>query len=480
MKALSNLRRRRGAFARHGAWLAEISRLRASLGPGTLEQRAFDALEVQGLTFKAAAINLGLSERHLYRIHASMERALSAVPRLHESAQPVEQPERDLEIARSLFMCGKAASALGLVARALESPASRDHAVALLALQSRLLNDLEEFDKGDATLEEAKRSVLGVDLPSSSLLSELSMSQAYSSYRRGLFGKAIDEAEKALIGQNVAAFSVPQARNRVRHLIFLGVMHQEGGSPHTALRHLESARRILSGLPEAPAAELAQISLHSAFARVAISGQVAHAIEDAREALRIAEWHGLVYETIWANLAMAMAQEVAGAPAAGLPHAYTALSLATDAFSGDPLARTLFLTSRVEAAVGLYDDALTRLRDAEPEAGQRGLLRGILYVCQARIERQAGRASRTIDASTRAINELEAKSTSHLIGIPYLSRAVARQKVGKTGSASDIEAAIAYLERGGSLKDVALAYEASFAITGNRAHREHARQLRSA
>lgn len=451
------------------------------LRAGSPELEVFEAVEVAGMTFKAAAAKLGFSERHLYRVRQAMLQQLLSSPLQRIRVEPLPTIEREIELACALLARGHSSEVLPLVRRALENPASAGSVVEALALRARSMSELEDFDGARTALDEARRYVNR--LPSDSARKygrDVLVAYAYDLYRRGLYDKAIEAAERAVAGVQPSANTNPyETRALARQLIFLGVLHQEGCSARTSLEYFEAAQDLLNTLAVPPAAELAQVALQSAFSRAAIPGELQRAKLDALDALQRAEWHGLVYETVWANLAIAMIEEVAERPQAGLAHAHAALSLARASFAGDPLARTLFLTSRVESAAGRHEDSLSRLREADPHAGKTGLMRGILHVAQARVHRAAGSAPETIAAATQAIDSLESKNHSHYIGMPYLARAASRHGTGEQNVREDAEAAVFYLERGGSVKDLALSLELSYKVCGKRAHLEQARELRA-
>src|SRR5579864_5919284 len=103
------------------------------------------------------------------------------------------------------------------------------------------------------------------------------------------------------------------------------------------------ARALLERLPVPPAAELAQILIHTAFGRAALADQSAQAHRDAEQALRLAQWHGLQYEEMWASLVLGVLHEMAGKAHDGLAAVRHALDLAHTVADGDPLIRALFL-----------------------------------------------------------------------------------------------------------------------------------------
>jgi hypothetical protein len=168
---------------------------------------------------------------------------------------------------------------------------------------------------------------------------------------------------------------------------------------------------------------------------------------------------------------------MAGKPRDALQFVHRAIDLGTVVLDADPLIRTLFITARIEGASGMGDRALARLHRARPLAQNHGLLRGILEVAEARARRQRGEVMETIESATRAIEAVEGRAKTHYLGIPYLARAIAREKIG-ADNRDDIERALFYLENGGALFEKARALELSFNVTGNRRHLEAARELR--
>ncbi len=191
----------------------------------------------------------------------------------------------------------------------------------------------------------------------------------------------------------------------------------------------------------------------------------------------MAQWHGLRYEEVWSLLVLACLADMAGKPRAALPMVERAVELAAASLSGDPFIRTLFITARIEGACGLGERALERLERARPLAENHGLLRGILEVAEARARRQRGEVPETITSATRAIDALEGRARTHYLGIPYLARAIAHEKIG-VQNIDDIDRALYYLDCGGSLFDKARALELSYTATKNRRHLEAARELR--
>lgn len=481
-RTLFQLRRRRGSYAHKATWLTEIARLKGLLRPGSPEIAAFEAVEVQGLTFKAAAAKLGFSERQLYRVRRSMIDHLLTAPPQHVAVEPLQPRERYLELGDTLFTRGHSAQVLPLVQRSLDRPSGTGNVVEALVLRAKSLCDIEDFEAARTALSEARTFVHNHrDERSNHHVREIVIAHCYELYRRGLYDKAIEAAQRALAGAVPRPGAGPyEIRALARAFIFLGVMHQEGGSPQASIVCFDTAHDILCALPVPPAAELVQVLMQSAFSRAAIPGEIHRARLEAHQSLHDAQWHGLTFETIWANLGIAMIEEVAGRPQDGLAHAHAALSLARASFSGDPLARTLFLTSRVESALDLHGEALAHVREADPHVGKTGLMRAILYVAQARVHRAAKSIKETIESATRAIEELESKSHTHYIGMPYLARATARRASGDTRVHDDVEAAVFYLERGGSVKDLALSLELSAQVCGKRRDMERARELRAA
>lgn len=475
---LRDLRKRRGAFACETAAADEIARLLALLPDGTIERLVFELSEIETLPYKTIAARIGISERHLYRVRCSMFERLAAGEQRAQVRPVVPVELQRLELARTQLKYGHASACLETLDHVLAASLPPVHTLRALTVRAMGLSDLEQYSQARNVLSDACRiegHLQGRDREIGSRM--VTMASAYIPYRDGASDEAILLSESALREAGVLSNDDYATRDLVRDLIFAGIQHQEAGSPKRALDFLHRAHAAVKQLPVQPAAELAQIHIHSAFARAALADQSAQAREDALEALRLAQWHGLHYEEVWANIAVAVLSEMAGKPAEGLPYVHHALSIAQTALDGDPFIRTLFMTARLEGAAGNSASALRRLQTAEPLAQNHGLLRGILEVAQARARRQQGNSETTISASTKAIDALEGRALTHYLGIPYLARAAARAQLG-FDARGDVERAMYYLDRGGSLVDQADALELSYRFTRNRRDLQLSRELR--
>lgn len=475
---LRDLRKRRGAFRSAAIAEAEIARLLDRLAPDTLERSVFELAEILRVPFKNIAAQLGVSERHLYRLRIAMLEQLAAgdTPAF---VQPVSPPAlQQLELARTLLRYGHAQSAQTVVSRLLESDMPPDHGVQALTVLATAQSDQECYDQAQRTLHEARMCAAHLEPERKAFAYRtIAMADAYIPYRDGASDRAVELTEAALGSCDETFGDAIEAREYIRALIFLAVQHEELGSPRRGLACLEKAHRLLTRFPVPPSAELAQMFIHRAFARAALPNESERARSDAEEALRVAQWHGLQFEEVWANLALGMLSDMAGKPKEGLSFVHHAVALGSSVLDGDPLIRTLFITARLEGASGNGDAALERLHVARPLAQNHGLLRGILEVADARARRHRGEVDKTIAASSRAIDALEGRALTHYLGIPYLSRAIALSKLGVDNS-SDVERAVYYLDRGGALVDKAAAFELSYRLTRNRKDLQQARDLR--
>lgn len=476
---LRDLRKRRGAFRAAAAAEAEAARLLARLAPGSIERKAFELTEILQTPFKKAADQLGVSERHLYRIRSGLLERLAADDS-RVSVHHVIAPElQQLELARTLIRYGHAERGEAIANRLLSKALPAEQAVDALTTRALALSDRERYSDARAALEDARVQAARLENgPAQNARRAIAMTEAYIPYRDGFSDAAIDLSEAALRDE-FASKDPFEARRYARDLIFLAVQHEEANNPVRGLECLARAHELLGRLAVPPSAELAQIFLYRALLHAAIPDRAANALADAEEALRIAQWHGLRYEEVWSHLALACLHDMAGKPKDALPLVHRAVELGLSMLEGDPLIRTLFITARVEGACGLGDAALQRLQTARPLAHNHGLLRGILEVAEARARRQRGEVNETIAASTRAIDTLEGRAKTHYLGIPYLARAIACAKSG-ADSRDDVERALFYLDRGGALGDKARAFELSFEVTRNRKHLDAARELRRA
>lgn len=476
---LRDLRKRRGRFASSLAAESETARLLGRLRAGSLERKVFEMSEVACTPFKVIADTLAISERHLYRVRVAMMQQLAADDAPAVVTDAISPESQQLELARTLLKYGHPQRARGISERLLESSIPVKHAIDAMTVRAMAMSDQERYGEAHSVLEEAQRCAARLQPNELATAARaIAMVRAYIPYRDGNSGRAIEISESALAAPH--ELSDPfDVRAYARDLIFLAVQHEEAGSPERGLACLQQARTHLLRLPVPPAAELARVYIHSALGRSAIPSEAAQAHKDAEEALKLAQWHGLGYEEVWANLTLAVLNEVAGKAREGLPMAHHALQLASSVCDGDPLTRTLFITARLEGANGFGDRALERLNAARPLTENHGLLRAILDVAEARLYRQRGDVHRTIESSSRAIKGLEGRARTHYLGIPYLARAVARTKLGDA-PVDDVERAAYYLEQGGSLADMATTLELSHGLTKNRRDLLRSRELRAA
>ena len=474
---LRDLRKRRGHFRSSAVAQAEIARLLARLEPDSLERKVFELSEMLRIPFKRVAADLGMSERHLYRIRTALYERLASedAPISVESVVPAET--QHIEMARNVIRYGHAQRGLEIVDRLLDTSLPPAHALDALTTRAIALTGQARYDAARASLEEARSLASRLqDAQAEHALRRIAMAGAYIPYRDGLSDVAIELSERAL-SREVVVNGPFETRQYARDLIFLAIQYEEAHNPRRGLECIEKAHHALSRLPVPPSAEIAQVLVYRALLRAAVADQAASARSDAEEALCIAQWHGLQYEEIWSLLALGCLTDMAGKPREALPFVHRAIELGAAVLDDDPLIRTLFITARIEGGSGLGDQALTRLHRARPLAQNHGLLRGILEVAEARARRQRGEVIETIESATRAIEAVEGRANTHYLGIPYLARAIAREKVG-ADNRDDIERALFYLDNGGALAEKARALELSFNVTGNRRHLEAAQELR--
>ncbi|HZZ65602.1 MAG TPA: sigma-70 region 4 domain-containing protein [Candidatus Baltobacteraceae bacterium] len=477
---LRDLRKSRGPFRCEASAQAETARLLKLLPQGTLERTVFELAEVQHVSYKAIAARLGISERHLYRVRRAMLERLCAGEAHIQSCSIVPAAMQRLEAARDLRKYGHAQRCVDVTSEILSQGCPPEHTVRTLTLRAMALSELARTGDAQRALEEAHRCAHGADPAQRETMKRmLGMTAAYMPYHDGFSDRAISLTDHTLRGATASSSEPFERRELIRDFIFAGIQHQEAGSPLRALDFLQRALALSNQLPMQPAAEVAQIYIHSAFARSSLANQSAQAREDALAALQIAQWHHLIFEEIWAKLVLGVLCDIAAKPQEGLPYVRDAAQTAESALDGDPLIRTLFLTARVEGAAGNIPAALRRIESAKPLAKTHGLLAAIVHVAAARAERQQGNASRTIMASTRAIHGIEGRALTHYLGIPYLARALARHRLGDV-PADDVERATYYLQRGGSLADQADAMNLSYQLTRNRRQLDLALQLRNA
>lgn len=481
-EVLRAVRYERGQYADRRARLQFIARVYDVLQPGSVSHLIFKTTVVSRLPYKIVARELSISLRQFFRLRNHMiEEIGSGLETAHvEAVAPVNDDRVQLELARRALDHGHVQSAEETLAAVMtRNPAAPDLIEALL-LRARAACERGASAEAEILVDEATRAVGRCDASAhDELRRDLALMRAYALYRNGAYDAALELSERALPVHAVTPSSDPYvARKHARQSLFLAIEHEEGGSPERALEYLRAALHALESLEQPPAAEIAQVYVHRAFVRAGLPSEATAAPRDAAEAIRLAEWHGLTAELVWANLALAMATYASNPEAAVTLWAARAIRLGQEHLTGDPLARTLFIGSRFECAADRPHDAVRHVLDALPHVANDLLLQSVYHLAEARARHANGDFDRSIASATRAIDMMERRSRSHYIGLAYLKRGSARHRQGNAFVRDDVEAAIHYLERGAPLNDRLEALALSADVTLNRVHRREAEELR--
>ena len=481
-EALRALKYRRGAFTDERARMRFVAQVHSVLKPGTVSRLIFTATIVERVPYKMVARELAISLRQFFRLRNQMIDEIRAGLEIErvEVGEPANDDRVQLEIARRLFEYGRTQAAREVLDEVMKRSLRIPERIDALMLEARGARDAGIPTLVQDSLEEASR--LAARCTGTERIEfdrEIAMARSYSLYRDGSHDAAMELAEKTVPVQAVVPCADPyKTRRLARHAIFLAIQHEEGGSLDVALEYLRAALLALSALEHPPVSELAQIFIHRAFARAGMADEVAAAPRDATEAIRLAEWHGLCGELVWANLALAMAAYSSDPHEIAWPAATRAMRLAQEHLAGDPLARTSFLFSRFACAAGHSREAVRAVLYGKEHIENNNLMQAIFPLAEARACHANGEEERTIEAATRAIALMEGRSRSHYIGLAYLKRGSARLTLGEPHVREDVDAALEYLERGAPLGDRLEALSLSAAVTRNRVHRREADELR--
>ncbi len=226
-----------------------------------------------------------------------------------------------------------------------------------------------------------------------------------------------------------------------------------------------------------PLGDLAVAYLHRAFALAALPGTLEAARRDANRALALADRHALPFERVWARLASAVLSEFEGDATAALADAQQALDLGGAVLSGDPLARTHFIASRIEVFAHRTDETLDHVAEVLPLIPPDSLLATIAELVKARVYSVRRDDRATFASASRAIAQFERlHTTTHYLGAAYLRRAMAGERLG-LDVRSDSEAAVSLLSRGGWIPDRRQALALCARVTSNPRLRRVAREL---
>lgn len=455
------------------------ARLRGTLAGDDVTCNVFDAC-TRPLPLKSVAAQLHLSLRQFYRVRDAMlerilavlqngarircgERADDATELLQTAIRMLSRghPEEAGRLTEMLLSAGPRAA---LIARA-------------LSVRARALCDQGLESRAHEALAAAEAAGAG----DPAAVMDATFARSFIEYRDGRFATSLPLAEGALHAAGGFVPTTPSdIRARISHLHFLAIQHQEGGSNARSVQLFLQARTLLNELSDPPKAEVAENLTFSAISRLAIKGQAHLAWTEASEALKLARWHGLDREQIWAQLALARAAVSAGDLDRAVAFAREALAQARCCLAGDELCRILTVNTRIEGAAGNGDIAVERIGEASGLLTKIGpYLRPIVFLCEADALLTAGRREAAFDSAQRAIDLLEGMNQSHYIGLAYLTRAEAKPHDARNRRDS-IEAALDYLRKGGYTVDLARALEISAEATGNSAQAAEANDLRAA
>ena len=480
LRRMRDLRKRRGQYRSTDRASRELLRLSSMMPDGSLEREVFERAEIQGASYKAIAVALNISERHLYRIRRRMIEMIEA----GESDLSARMPERlsALDLIATLLRYGHAQRAADAIRRAENVSFTARERIELAALQAMAAcqtgdfpgarNVVERLAADSARLSEADRGYAR---------RRLRMTQGYVSYWYGLYEEALAHCEAALgphLRKSPGVVGVDELRSVATDAVFLGLLHQEGGSPQRAVDVLTFAEKLLRrSNGDVPLVELTLAYINRAFAKAALPDSLPEARRDADEALLLTRSNGLLCEEVLARLASGVLHEFAGDTEAALNDVRYALDLGRAVLSGDPLCRTHYITSRVQVFAGKIDETLTHIGEARSLVPPDSLLGTIAEIVEGRIHWARSDAAATFDAASRGIVAFQRRKTStHYLGYAFLSRALAGERLGVDVRA-DAESAVHLLSRGGFIADQRRALELSARLTGNRRHEQIAREL---
>lgn len=472
---LRDLRKRRGIYASEAAASAEIERILEELGGG-IYRRLFTEMEIEGRSVKEAARTLGVCERQVYRLRRRMVQRLNNVFAPPVCLPVISNQECYIESAREAFERGQAALARTLLTPLLKQRLSPEIAARAWALGSGIAIDCGDTGEARAALREAKRaSAQSACDPASA---DVLMAQSYAAFTDAAYGPAVSAAERAA-ALFAASDSVLHARDAMRTLLFLAVVHQENGTSVQALGALDRAEAVLRRLPLAPIREHAQLSILRAIALSARAPELHGAFAYASKAIEAARWHNLVHESIWATYAYAYALLSAGRMNEAAPYAQTVFSTARDVIGGHHRARMHLMLARIALSSGRYDTAQKHVERAKSAGAQHRRMQIIASVCETRITRATANAGAALNTANRCLERFDGTNQSYHKGVAYLVRADAQWKAG-VRPIDDCERALHHLRNGGMPCDRVDALDLYYRITKKPRFFKEAQEIRAA
>lgn len=477
---LRDLRKRRGQYASNAFARREVERMLQLLPERGLERKIFLAIDVEGCPFKQVAFDLGITERHLYRLRtkmlAALEPAFTAV-----IVEPVSQTlatNQGVESAHRAYERGDAVRASALVRRALDGGLETPEAVT----EALTLHVRAEADSGHETaarilLDELRTFASAHGGSSAFANTYVSVAEAHLRIRIGDYRTAL---KTLVVPQTPLAEQNPVALRRlVRTQLYAAALYQEEGSPLKALAILDDASAALARLSPQPAAEAAQLGFVRAFCLGADPSTLREARAAAEDATAISAWHGLTFEQAWSCVTTAWLCAGGGRLEEGLSYAREAADGAREVAAGDQLARILLISARLRGTSGEIAAALADIRLARKAAEHYPWIAAVAAGSEARVLANSANSRAAVSAATHCIQTYEGLNDSPYQGGPRYARAAALWHQGIRAD-GDIEAALHFFDRGGPVRDRIDAYELSAQMTKNRRHRRIAAELRAA
>jgi tetratricopeptide (TPR) repeat protein len=475
-----------------------LDRSLAQLGPNEIERaKRWEAIvrgcDLGGRLQKTVAIELGLSQRHLYRerlaaheslvehVHRELTDSLAMGPALRDVP---EEGELKIEYALGLTNFWR----LDDAKRLLEEVVASDYAP---ATRLRAINDLlaiytlygKDARAGliDRLYSVARALAARVPEPEPETEAELSMLEAYAARERGdaayvrQLHRTVGYLQSIQPTRRVCELGLRTTRALIQYHIFLSGTSMDGkvGDVQQTLTIAKSFLDRNETLPPLLWAEFYEIAAKVYFA---VTGP-AKVCEVYEKGLSLARRHTAPRYAAFALRGLALAHAERGDLRRAELYVRNAIVLCDQLAWREGITFTEFLLASVRLRAGDAEGALRSVTHAK-NGETNPVWRSTYDITAAEALHHLGRADEALHLIDEACSELKSREWTTYLGVGEFVRAKiyadkGRPKIARAAIASAIDS----LERHGMLSWLARAYDVSAQLTRNPRHHTHAREL---
>ncbi len=453
----------------------------------TLDPRARTIVldcDIAGKTHRTVAAELGIGERYFYR---ERRRALAELlPRL---TTPYETPISDvapgdmtLSAATALRNAGRHREAVALLAAAFSSESPGSSRIGLAVRLAQLAADAGKVGEIARWLAHGRgdlEALAGAPAEAALAQCELDLAEIRADLLSDEFARA--ERRARGVARRLRLLATHRHRDRIAaalceaHLSASETQVMRGKFSEGLAWALEGRTAFQNARHRSPAIDVSLLTA-IAQARVFALGSLARAETDFGDAYARAVNAGLPGEAAKIAASFALILSSGGDHQRAGAFVRSAQRLGSRFLT--PSERIALSIDLAVAALAQNDlvAARTFMRAAQPQA--RGLLANVLVMIDAEIHFASGQADSALVLARQAVRELASIGNNRLLGSAHRIEAECLAAVGeRSGAADRISSALECLNEAGNVVSLSRAFAVSARVTGNRRHRDSAREL---